>query len=293
MMMAPNARPATASASSMVAPRRRPLVTSATNRESPSAETLRRMSMARPSAFCDAPSDGRTAGKSPAKREALKCLAPNSPSCTAARAVRAASSADCADRWASACASAPCTAARNSAMGWLSAASAAATRLSDGILIELLVEQRDTLGGRMGRHAARLLVAGLRGVLVEEAEMDLVRLLGHGAGGGEVVRVVMHLRRVDLVQFRRHHAVVVHHHRDARRVLHRLLEHLRREDRAALQDAHEAESLVVVRRAERGVEVRGHPLGGLRHERRVGDPQGDLDGCLLYTSDAADNKRAE
>ena len=86
----------------------------------------------------------------------------------------------------------------------------------------------------------------------------------------EVGWVVHNAPRVDLLQLRHQHAIVVHQHFNQLRVLYGRVVMAWEIDRTTLQDANERESFVVECSAECRIQVRGHELGGLRHERGVG-----------------------
>ena len=117
------------------------------------------------------------------------------------------------------------------------------------------------------RHAADLLVARLRIVPEEHAEVHAVGRAGHPARRVEIVRIVRHLVLVDLVELGHHHAVVVHEQVDVRRILHRALVDGARVDRAALQDPHEAESPVLL--APRAASRTGAPAPTRRSAPRT------------------------
>ena len=105
----------------------------------------------------------------------------------------------------------------------------------------------------------------------------MVGIVGEAARCIDVVRVVPHLRRIELLHPGHDDAVIVHEHRNARRVGDRALVDGAGVDRAALEDSHEAQPPVPVRRAQRGEQVRRHPLRRLRDERGVGDAERDLE----------------
>ena len=147
----------------------------------------------------------------------------------------------------------------------------------DGDLVELGLDPRaDLLGRAHLPGVADVLVAGYRGVVVQDPDRDRIGRRSDLPRAVEVHRIVLDLVAVGARELRRdRQAVPVREQQRLARVVQPRVEHLRQPLGAALDDAHEREAAVEVGGADDVVEELGDPVDRLRDERRVGDAERD------------------
>src|SRR5690606_25289401 len=168
----------------------------------------------------------------------------NEPSSPASRSPGRAAAARLSATVASSCAIVVSSVDRNAVADGATDCSARLTRSSYGIAVELLFQACMALRARDPRDPAQVLVARVTLVAVEDAEADVVRGLGQAPRRVHVARVVAHAVPVRVRELRDDDAVVVLQQLHDIGVAHGRLEDPGREDRAALEDAHEAEAAV-------------------------------------------------